>query len=328
MYIKDKYQVEKIHSNVLKDTILNSSKYFSHLIQPFFIEYQKEFHKNSIFEDCTLKIKTENNNIIIPMTIEVKDKVKELNFYNYPIIVHCTQKINNSDNNIISNNLIFFANQHKISKCKILFKKIKKLDESMINNFFLISKKVFLDLTKSKEQIFKNFKPNLRNELRKDYGSKHLKYRIVDHLNYKDEIINMKELHKKIVGFQTRSDNSWFINEKMILNRQAFLIEVSLGDQKISYSMFQISQTTCNYFSSCTNRDMFKVYRNINHKSMWYAIQYAINKTKYFFIGDVKISSKELLSEKEKSIGFFFSRFGEPTYNYYYSDNLNYMDFT
>ena len=163
MKAKDNYQVEKIHSNILKDTILNSSKYFSHLIQPFFIEYQKEFHKNSTFEDHTLKIKTENNNIIIPMTIEVKDEVKELNFYNYPIIIHCTQKINNSDNNIINDNLNFFANQHKISKCKILFKKIKKLDESLINNFFLISKKVFLDLTKSEEQIFKNFKPNLRN---------------------------------------------------------------------------------------------------------------------------------------------------------------------
>ena len=73
MKAKDNYQVEKIHSNILKDTILNSSKYFSHLIQPFFIEYQKEFHKNSTFEDHTLKIKTENNNIIIPMTIEVKD---------------------------------------------------------------------------------------------------------------------------------------------------------------------------------------------------------------------------------------------------------------
>jgi hypothetical protein len=123
MQTEDEYQVDKINSNSLQDTILNSSKYFSPLIQPLFIDYQKEYYKNSIFEDCTLKIRTKNNNIIIPMTIKIKDEVKELNFFNHPIIVHSTQKINDSDNNIIKNNLIYFANQHKISKFKILLKK-------------------------------------------------------------------------------------------------------------------------------------------------------------------------------------------------------------
>ena len=322
------YQIEKIHENDLQNTDLNSSKYHSHLIQPLFIDYQKEFHRTSIFKNCSLKIKTENNNIILPMTVEIKNELKELNFYNYPIIIHYTKEINNIDNEIIKKVLIDFANQNKISKFKICFKKINKLDNLFDCNFYLISKKVFINLKDSEEKIFKNFKPNLRNELKKSYGIEQLKYRLIDSENYKNEIIQMKELHKKVAGFQTRSDDSWLINQKMILNKEAFLIEVSFGNEKISYSLFQVSKTVCNYFSSCTNRNMFKVYRNINHKSMWQAIQYAINKTNFFFIGDVKIYSRENLSEKEKSISFFFSRFNEPTFNYYYSDSLDYLNFS
>jgi hypothetical protein len=328
MYKNIDYSIEKINFNTLHNTILNSSKYFSNLICPLFIDYQKEFHKKSFFNGHSFKIKTDNNTIFIAMTIETIDGIRELNFYNYPIIIYSSNKISELDNNIIKKILINFGNDYKISKYKICFKKKIELNKNLHNNFFLFCKKIFINLSDSKEKIFMNFKPNLRNELRKNYGIEPLQYRLVDYNNYKDEVHKMKKLHKEIVGFQTRSDNSWLINEKMIMNKKAFLLEVTLDNEIISYSLFHFTKTVCNYFSSCTRRDMFKIHRNINHKSIWSAIQYAANKAKFFFIGDVKIFSKEILTEKEKNIGFFFSRFNEPKNNYYYADNLNYVDFT
>lgn len=325
MIIDTNYSIKKININELNSTILSSSKYHSTLIQPLYIDYQKEYHKNSVFDDYAFIIKTENNTIFIAMTIEKKNKIRELNFYNHPIIIYSSNKINELDNNIIKKNLIKFGNENKISKYKICFKKEKEL-ENLNNNFYLITKKVFLSLSNSKEKIFMNFRPDLRNKLRKNYGDKLLEYRLIDFNNYNNEICKMKKLHREVVGFQTRSDASWLINEKMIINKEAFMLEVMLDKENISYSLFQFTKTTCIYFSSCTKRNMFKVFKNIHHKSMWIAIQYAVNKSKFFFVGDVKIFSKKIISEKEKKIGFFFSRFSKPENNYYYSDNINYLD--
>ena len=328
MIIENGYEIEKIHENELQNTALGLSKYHSHLIHPLFIEYQIAYNDNSIFENCSLKIKTKNNNIILPMTIEFKDNIKELNFYNFPITIHCSNEINEQDNNILKKILENFCFKNNISKYKICFKKTNPLEAALKNNFYLITKKIFINCLDSKEKIYMNFKPNLRNELKKNYGNTPLNYRLIDHTNYKNEIIKMKQLHQKVVGFQTRSDKSWAVNEKMILNKNAFLLEVTLNEESISYSLFQINNTICNYFSSCTKRDLFKIYRNINHKSIWHAIKYAVNKTKFFFLGEIKIFSKKPLSEKEKNIDFFFSRFSQPINNYYYSDSLNYLDFS
>ena len=74
----------------------------------------------------------------------------------------------------------------------------------------------------------------------------------------------MKKMHEEISKKITRSNQSWLLNEKMILNNKAFLVQVSDLTKVISYSLFFYNGRESCYFSSCTYRDLFKDYKNIN----------------------------------------------------------------
>ena len=48
----------------------------------------------------------------------------------------------------------------------------------------------------------------------------------------------MMNLHKRIAGKVTRSEQSWKQNEKMIENDKGFLIKVTYKEKLVSYSFF------------------------------------------------------------------------------------------
>ena len=98
----------------------------------------------------------------------------------------------------------------------------------------------------------------------------------------------------------------------MILDNKGLLIKVSENKKLISYTFIFFNKENSIYFSSCTDRNMFKIYKNISHKVIWQAIQYLkLANCKKFYLGVTKsIYSKSLISDKEKSIDLFKSSFG------------------
>ena len=77
--------------------------------------------------------------------------------------------------------------------------------------------------------------------------------------------------------------------------------------------LFFYNKVTISYFSSVTDREFFNL-GGINHMSLWEAIKFAKNniKLKKFDIGVTNYlysRSDNTISEKEKNISFFKSRF-------------------
>ena len=58
----------------------------------------------------------------------------------------------------------------------------------------------------------------------------------------------MRKLHIKIANKETRSKETWLINEKMICNQEGFLIKVDYNNDPISYSFFFIMNIYVNIF--------------------------------------------------------------------------------
>ena len=60
----------------------------------------------------------------------------------------------------------------------------------------------------------------------------------------------MMTFHEKIAGRQTRSKETWKINEKMILDNKGLLIKVSENKKLISYTFIFFNKENSIYFSS------------------------------------------------------------------------------
>ena len=58
----------------------------------------------------------------------------------------------------------------------------------------------------------------------------------------------MMNLHKKVSGFQSRSLNTWLLNEEWILDEKAFLVQILNNKIDIGYSLFYHNEITCDIF--------------------------------------------------------------------------------
>jgi hypothetical protein len=118
----------------------------------------------------------------------------------------------------------------------------------------------------------------------------------VDQGNYV-VILNADKI--EVSGKKTRSRSSWLINEKMLINNYGFITKVSNKEKFLSYYFFFFDKVTTVYFSSVTYREYFKIYKNLGHASIWSAIKYSKNVSKFLYLGDENSSSS--LTNKEKN---------------------------
>jgi hypothetical protein len=170
-------------------------------------------------------------------------------------------------------------------------------------------KEQYIDLSLKKTNIINNFKPNMRNEIKKNYKLNELSVKIVDYNNYtKNHILKMANLHEKVSKRKTRSKTTWLINEQMIVNKQGFLVEISFQKKLIGSSFFFHNNFESFYFSSASLRDNLPSTGGI---SIWEAIKYAKDiGLERFNLGKTKIiNSREICDKKIENILFFKSRF-------------------
>jgi hypothetical protein len=292
----------KIDIDKLIDSkIIFQKKHFRYKLDNLTREYQELYH-NTKFVNETLGF--ENKEIIIPLTRN--KKTNEYSFYGDPIEIF-------SDKIISLENYEKIKNQIDKLKGSKLFKFEIKDDKKIIDSKFSLVEKVineiYIDLSQSAESIKSNFSSNLRNEINKNYDN--TIYEVVDKNNYKaEEIFEMMKFHIKISRRQTRSNESWKINERMLLDDLGFLTRIKFNNKIVSYSFFFHDKFTCNYLSSVGEREYYKKIRNMHHKSLWMAINHAKkNNCNYFFIGPITLYSKNEITEKEKNIERFKSKF-------------------
>lgn len=296
-------------------------KYKNIFYEKLLTKYQIAYHNESIFNklsiECADKLGNVKNYLL---TIEENNNQKKINNHGYPFDL----SIFYEDQYIYEKFIIQikkFCFEKKINS--ILFK--EKTDESKISQ---ILKKNFLYidyigientiiLEQNIETIFSNFSKGHKSAIKIKYDN--LTYELIDSKNYKqNEILEMMNMHEVVSGKKTRSKETWFINEEMILKDKGALVRVKDNTKTISFSFFFFNQEEAIYFSSCTLRDNFKKYKNISHTSIWEAIKYLKSRNcKRLLLGNCKnIYSKNILDKKSESINLFKSSFGGKK-NYY-----------
>jgi len=279
-----------------------------------YIDYQKNYFLESKFKIIEVNLVDKYKNSRFFFTIENRDNMKTLNNFNNPIYIDDLSLDSTSYLNLIKELKKVCLNEGISS---ISFKKkIKQsnLEDQLNKNkshVDFIGVESSINLNDDLNVIFRKFSKGHKSSLKKNYEN--LKYELFDYKNYqKNQIFEMMTFHEKIAGRQTRSKETWKINEKMILDNKGLLIKVSENKKLISYTFIFFNKENSIYFSSCTDRNMFKIYKNISHKVIWQAIQYLkLANCKKFYLGVTKsIYSKSLISDKEKSIDLFKSSFG------------------
>ena len=297
-----------------------------------FLEFQEKKFINSSFKKIFLKgVNRQNNYVEYVISIEEKQGKKILNCFDYPIdlenltftpesykkIVNEIKKISINEN--ISN--IYF--KKKISD-EELKKKLLEKDDTL--DFIGVESSI--NLNNDLEFINKNFSKGHRSSLKIMY--KNLKYELFDYKNYqKDLVLEMMNLHKEVSGRTTRSTDTWRTIEKMILNKKGLLIKVKDDVKIISFAFIFFNNKSAVYFSSCTLREMFKLYKNITHKTIWESIKYlkSIN-CKSFYLGITKTHySRSITDKKNKNIDLFKSSFGGEKSNFIIYNNLENIKF-
>ena len=263
-------------------------------------DYQNLYYKTN-FVNKSFEINTINK-VIVPMTLN--ESKNNYSFFGDPVEIFFSNRISKS---MYEELISIFKEINSEIKFKIEIKDEKLLNEKD-DYIEKIVNEIYIDLSLKKDQIKSNFSSNHRNEISKNYLNS--TFEIIDYKNYKkDTIFEMMELHKHVSGRQTRSIESWKQNEKMILEKKGFITKVKLDNKVISFSFFYHNNFTCIYSSSVGLREYYKVVRNMHHKSLWLAINYAKKYCNYFYIGPITIYSKENISEKEKNLQKFKNKF-------------------
>ncbi len=292
-----------------------NEKYQDIYCDNIYIEYQKKYYKKLKFSEVLLRgYDIYNNKIEYPVTLTKSENLKFLNSYNNPIFLD-DLNLNTETYNDFLKKLYDISSKENVDV--VQFK--KKFNENSLNSMLNINKKHVefigieknIDLNESLESIKKNFSKGHKSALKIDYNN--LKYELIDKNNYrKNQIFEMMDLHKKISGRSTRSRETWEINEKMILENKGLLLSVKEGLKTISYTFIFFNKNTSIYFSSCSIREKFKLYKNITHKVIWKVIKHMKSiKCQKFSLGLAKtLYSKNTIDQKEKNISLFKSSFG------------------
>ena len=292
----------------LKKSFLKDEKNISYKLDEQYMEFKKEYYKESFFENISFKIEYENVKVLCPLTIQFEKKKKKLNFFGDNILVFTNNRI---DNNLDLQLIELFKNlksKYMIDEITFKVSKKEKNIETAKNNIEKIESDIFIDLTLDKTELLNNFKPNLRNELKKKYNN--TQYEIIDYKNFRDkDIKEMMHMHEKVSGKITRSEKTWNINGEMIKNKKAFIVRVLHEDNPISFSFFYYNHLTCSYFSSCSLREYFKIIKNLQHRAIYHAIEYSKNISKNLYLGSSTIFSKNNIDEKVLNIEKFKSKF-------------------
>jgi hypothetical protein len=303
--------VIKLNLQELK-IICFKNKFISYKLEKNYLNYRIEY-SSSNFKNCSYLIQDEKKNFCLAL-IFFDEKKNELNFYGHHSEIFFSGEISNNIIEKFKDNLDILKRTFDVDNINLIIR-----DENLINNkifqkFRLISQnnEIMIDLDNSLEEISKNFKPILRNELKKNYNE--IRYKIIDKNNYSSQdIIDMKTINENIPTLEKRSLKTWLINEKWILNNEAFLVKIIEKSKTIGFSMFYFNNITCKYFASCIYTKYFKTYKNLQHLAIWKAIQHIKPSCKYFYLGLAVEKSLENINIKEMNIGKFKLKFNKTT---------------
>lgn len=163
----------------------------------------------------------------------------------------------------------------------------------------------------------------LRADIRRRYKStinSGLKKMEVEILDFESTSLerwsDCRELHIQAAARETRNENTWTIQKRMIQSGEAFAVLGSIGEELVGFNFFHTLQGYCYYAVAAAKRDLFRTL-GISHSLMWRAISYAKSKGYHTLeTGDVLFANSDSISSKERDIGWYKAGFGGCTKAY------------
>jgi len=300
----------------------NSARYqhplFSENGLSYYVEY---FLKNSDFKDKSF-ILLENSLPLIGviMTLVTKDGQNSLSGYGREInyIENCQENLDGlkgarkkfkkifnklcHDNNV---NLIRFRDYSSINGTisyfgRYLLDKGVKCQTSFLH---------LIDLSQPVQKIHSQLTKSCRHSV--NWGLKNLIIEKKDSSNItREEFDQLRLLHIKESGRETRSIETWDILFLLIKKNKIFMMNGFIEGQLVTSSLFIHNDSCCLYAVSASSRELFD--KPLGHAIIWNAILIARQmKCNYFDFGDLVYNNlDEDDSKKQNNINLFKKSFG------------------
>jgi FemAB family protein len=189
---------------------------------------------------------------------------------------------------------------------------ITNINHNDISNWYLlwldmvsktfITYHLFVDLSLSLEEIKVNFSKSHKNLINKSLK----KWKTNIYNNIDNEVFSkFRLLHKEVSGRETRTIETWDIQQKTINQGEAFLITVLDSDIMIGSGLFTFSRDSGIYSVSASKRELFD--SPIGHGMQMKAIEALKEKgCKWYEVGQRHYKNDEIKpTEKELSISHF-----------------------
>ncbi|NQZ06905.1 MAG: hypothetical protein HRT35_07060 [Algicola sp.] len=170
-----------------------------------------------------------------------------------------------------------------------------------------------IDLTWPEEELLPGMRKIYRANVR--WGEANMSYRLLTADNVKpNEIEAFRQLHIEVAGKETRSTNSWALQQQMIEQGEGFAIYGYLEERLVATGLFVYNQHTCYYGVGAYARDLFD--KSISHALVWRGILQAkaMGCTQMIMgdahFGQIAKPDGHLPADKDLTISHFKQGFG------------------
>lgn len=178
-----------------------------------------------------------------------------------------------------------------------------------------------LDLNQSENEVFMDLRTTYRRYIR--MAEQRWRSVIIDYTSSADLIHEtmrkFRELHISVAQRETRSKETWDLQEKAVLSGESIVVLLYDEDELVGASLHSATATMGYYGVGAFKRELFG--EPVSHLSQWRAIQYFIDKkVKWYDIGwRCYPGDKEKPSDKELSIGYFKEGFASKEFVHLYT---------
>lgn len=293
------------------------------LLTPLDVEYQKEYARESRFEDISFLIEEKGEALMGARLARrvFPDGKKEISGFGRHIVFCEAQNLDPLQRDgaagVVREELqeVLQANENVPVLFLEQYTALSPVGRVLLDSGAKATPRFsqIIDLTAPEAQ--------LRSRIRKSYkslinwGAKNLKLRLLNHSNITAEAMEQfRLLHIEVAGRETRSLRSWELQLEMVRQTEAFVVLGDLDGALVTAALFVHSPKFCYYGVSASKRELFE--KPLGHIVLWTAILEAKKiGCRYFELGEQYFPNhgNPPPTPKELNISAFKKGFGGET---------------
>jgi len=288
------------------------------------LEYSRAYTSSSEFVDMSFLIENGGRAVLVFVaSLRNIGGINELSAFGRPVFfvedVSQTRETLKHAHRMFKGEIARILSQHKISKMQyvdyLADAHLSPLSVQLMDLGAIAGPHFsqIVDLTLPEE--------NIRRETRKSYkslinwGTKNLDLRVWDSGSTSEaRMEEFQRLHVEVAGKETRSAETWAVQHRQVMAREAYVIAGYLSGRLVTAALFLHNEVTCYYGVSASDRKLFD--KPMAHAVIWLGISHAkLLGCRFFEVGEQLYPKQKhpVPSEKELGISKFKRGFGGET---------------